>query len=112
MTVPRFSALGNCAVLRCPRCRGDFDHLHQGRVEVFERREDAERVCRTTVDRKTTDLDYLPNDESGNPSSRRQGLRIHFECEGCGDGLILNIGQHKGQTLVDWTIGPPSEGWS
>lgn len=63
-------------------------------------------VSRVTVNGTIAAQDYLPNALSGNPSARRDGLRVHFWCEFCGDGLTLNIAQHKGVTLLDWTIGP------
>jgi hypothetical protein len=89
--------------LECPRCRKDWFYLHHGLVEVFERGEDAEHVNRTTIEGRLTTVDYVPNRGSGNPSSRRHGLRIYFSCEDCGDGLILNIAQHKGATFLEWS---------
>ena len=61
------------AVLHCPVCEGEW--LHHGRVEVFERpREDAQDGLQVTVQglqvQITTDL-------TGNPSARRDGLRLY-----------------------------------
>jgi hypothetical protein len=99
------------SALYCPRCADGSDYLHHGRVEVFERPEDADYVTRTVVDGKITAVDYMPNAGSGNPSSRRHGRRIHFWCEYCGDGLILDLAQHKGKTLTEWAISPASAVW-
>jgi hypothetical protein len=59
-------------VLACPRCGKAY--LHHERVEVFSRLEDASHVSKTTVEGKISCLDYLPNNGSGNPSARRDGL--------------------------------------
>jgi hypothetical protein len=111
MTAPRLTPFSDSAILRCPRCRHDFDHLHHERVEVFERREDAEFINKTAVAGKFTSCGYRPNEGSGNPSSRRNGILIHFYCESCGDGLVLAIAQHKGSTVLSWAIRPPSACW-
>ena len=88
-------------MLNCPICHGD--NLHQGRVTVYERNEDAEQVLRTIVaDRGHLSRDFVANSSSGNPSARRHGLAIQFECEGCGDIGELTIEQHKGSTYLAW----------
>jgi hypothetical protein len=97
-------------VLQCPRGCAYGSNLHHGKVEVFYRTEDDERVLVTAIDRRIVKADLVPNAGSGNPSSRRNGIRVHFWCELCGDGLIFNLAQHKGQTLLSWTIEPPSGG--
>ena len=86
-------------VLLCPSC--GFDHLHHGRVEVFEREgEDKEKGVHVLVDRGSAVIDQ---NMSGNPSSRRDGLRVEFGCEGCSAQLVLTIAQHKGQTYLEFT---------
>jgi predicted RNA-binding Zn-ribbon protein involved in translation (DUF1610 family) len=87
--------------LMCPNC-GD-GYLHQGIVEVYNRSESAEQVRCTVIDRGDVLSQLIPNDESNNPSTRRHGIVIHFECEHCGDtDFQLRIAQHKGFTLMDW----------
>ena len=84
-------------VLLCPHC--DFTYLHQGRVDVFERQEDATDGLHVSTDGRQVQVD---NDLADNPSRRRHGLRIYFSCEGCCAGPVLNIFQHKGQTFLRW----------
>lgn len=92
------------AVLKCPRCSGEF--MHQGRVTVFDRSEDAEYTAVTTVDCGLSATHLLPSGETDNPSSRRQGMSIAFECELCEGGIELTIAQHKGHTHVGWRYEP------
>jgi hypothetical protein len=105
--------MGTDAVLNCPRC--GFDYLHHREVEVFSRSEDAPTVRRVTVvgvtapggivgDCGPVTVEHIPEAGAGNPSGRRDGLVIHFECEGCGTGLMLNIAQHKGSTFMEWSF--------
>lgn len=87
--------------LLCPLCGGN--NLHHGAVTVFSRSEDDDNVRRTIVDRNSVTVRDMPNNVSGNPSSRRNGLRIGFECENCDTAeLSLDIWQHKGTTYVVW----------
>jgi hypothetical protein len=91
----------NLSNLLCPQCNEGY--LHQGMVEVYNRQEDAEQVRATIVDGSDVLSHTLPNEKSNNPSSRRTGVIIHFECEHCDDtDLKLRIAQHKGITLMDW----------
>jgi len=92
--------------LLCPNCGGN--NLHQDKVETFDRAEDEYGVqIRTTSCGGRTIID---RDMTMNPSPRRNGLRIHFECE---SGMteegkkstcapVLNIYQHKGTTYMRW----------
>jgi hypothetical protein len=85
-------------VLLCPSC--GFDHLHHGRIDVYEReKEDAEKGLHVSVERGSAVIDQ---NLSGNPSSRRDGLRIEFGCEGCSARLVLTIAQSKGQTWLEF----------
>ncbi len=91
----------NLSNLVCPSC--DEPYLHQGIVEVYNRHEDDDLVRCTVVDHGNVFSQTVPNKTSNNPSNRRQGLIIHFECEHCGDtDLQLRIAQHKGYTFMDW----------
>lgn len=99
--------------LRCPRCGGM--QMHQGKVTVFNRNEDDETTLVTTVGNFNSLTGLVPNDGSGNPSSRRQGLVIEFDCEGCSTGdpddvLELTIAQHKGSTEIGWRFTPRKVG--
>lgn len=83
--------------LVCPVCKGTY--LHQGKVEVFDCGEDMSGLClHTTSGDSNINVD---NDFSMNPSPRRQGLRVHFECEAACKP-VLNMLQHKGSTFMYW----------
>jgi hypothetical protein len=46
---------------------------------------------------------HMVADSPDNPSTRRHGLIIDFECETCSANPIqLRFAQHKGTTLVSW----------
>ena len=87
--------------LECPKCGGP--NLHHGDVTVFSRHEDEKSTTITTVescgDVLVTQMKSL---DCGNPSSRRDGLRIAFGCENCGEVQDLCIAQHKGTTFMHW----------
>lgn len=97
---------GYDAALECPNCGGL--NLHQVKIEVFDRSEDEYGAHIRTVagnGRTVTDRDMTMN-----PSARRDGLRIHFDCEsGMSEHAkkstcapVLNVYQHKGTTYVRW----------
>lgn len=90
--------------LLCPKCGGN--NLHQYTVHTFHRGEDEDKVINTSAYMDGTEVKVVPNDETDNPSSRRHGLTIEFECENChqtaGDSFRLNILQHKGCTYMVW----------
>lgn len=86
------------AVLNCP-C--GMNNLHQSKYEIFDRGEDSERVTKTVIENKDVFITDVSNQLSGNPSSRRHGMKIHFWCEG-GHDMVLNIYQHKGCTFMEW----------
>lgn len=89
------------APLLCPECGGR--NLHHGVVEVFNREgEDSDKGLHVTVsgrDWEDAHKDY-DQDLSLNPSSRRDGVLIHLECEGGCGPFVLQIAQHKGETLM------------
>lgn len=92
------------AELLCPNC--GFNYLHHDRVEIFERSEDATLGLLVTVaEGKVT----METSLSGNPSSRRNGLTVHFWCEGCKATPVLTIAQHKGNTIVNITHSEESD---
>jgi hypothetical protein len=88
------------AELACPRC-GETN-LHQGSVEIFNPREEDEPGYPITI--LQNDLIRGGNPQR-NPSSRRQGILIHFMCENCDnehETVCLGIWQHKGTTFTKW----------
>ena len=90
-------------VLSCPRCYGK--NLHQRAVDVFIRAAEDSAGGTAVTHRDAGFSAFLPM--SQNPSSRRDGIRIAFDCEACHledrwDPLFLTIVQHKGETLVEW----------
>jgi len=108
--------------LICPVC-GEAC-LRQGKIEVFWRRqEDARSQARLVTPAPVfgdlyegDELEVRPGQPHRDPSPRRHGLLIHFECECCGDlylngkgdlagnGWVLAIWQHKGATYVEWQL--------
>lgn len=97
---------GDCSNLLCPRCGSE--QLHHVVVEVFDRSEDEPTLIKTTANMgRGTSVAEVSSAGSGNPSSRRDGVRILFRCETCGDDPIyLNIAQHKGSTEISWLFEP------
>jgi hypothetical protein len=98
------------ANLLCPRCGNSYLH-HRG-VVAYDRSEDAETVLKTSVEVGKTTVQLVAQADSGNPSSRRDGLVIQFWCENCGGGddgssvIELTLAQHKGETEVAWRFTP------
>jgi hypothetical protein len=90
--------------LRCPNCGSDY--LHQGDVIVFRRGEDEPILRISRIEgQKAAESALIPSLSSDNPSARRQGLIIKFECEGCDAAPELLIAQHKGVEFVSWRWG-------
>lgn len=88
------------ADLLCPRCGSA--NLHHTGVTVYDRGEDRATVVETTVSGGKIKLDPVAHGAM-NPSGRRDGLAIRFDCEGCGEEPIeLTIAQHKGSTEIGW----------
>jgi hypothetical protein len=86
--------------LLCPAC-GD-NYLHHDKVEVFERcGEDSETGFHATIENMRIEID---RDMAGNPSQRRDGMKIEFYCEGCEKRSVLKIVQHKGITYQDHAV--------
>lgn len=87
------------ANLQCPACGGDY--LHHHKVEVFDRKPDAEVGLHVVVEGEGATVD---TDIQGNPSSRRHGLMIHFWCETCDNRSVLSVVQHKGTTFLSLDV--------
>lgn len=84
------------AELVCPGCGSNY--LHHGKVEIFDRSEDQSDGLHVVVGDQDVRIDKVM---TGNPSTRRHGLKIHMDCEQCKCEPVLIIYQHKGQTYVD-----------
>ena len=97
------------SMIVCPHCGNDY--MHQGRVRIYER-DSEDSVTGLYVD--TARMLFIDkHDMAQNPSRRRQGIRVDFECECCsyfsGDNkdqpstiFELCIIQNKGNTYLFW----------
>lgn len=85
----------NGFLLCCPKCESYYTH-HE-KIEVFNRSEDEKQGLHVVVE---NDKVLQGNDITDNPSTRRQGILVHFYCEMCKKLSSLSIIQHKGQTLL------------
>lgn len=83
-------------LLMCPHCGQIF--LHQYKTEIFDRKEDDIEGLHVITDTEKGII--IKKDLEGNPSKRRDGLRVHFFCEICSASSALEIYQHKGQTFI------------
>ena len=96
-------------------CKCGSEYLHQRNVTIFHRGEDGDSVTVIAQDGDKVETSKFPNDDTCNPSPRRHGLIIEFECESCSqlwgdDGEAPKIGelqrlaifQHKGNTFMEW----------
>ena len=105
------SGFGN--PLCCPSC-GFAGGMHHGVVEVWDRMEDRMkgtylRSRSPLIVNTAASVDHVSTrgseGSSRNPSMRRSGIIITFECEMCpAKKFELKIAQHKGATLLDWDI--------
>lgn len=83
--------------LRCPVC--DFDYLHQKWAKViFRDNEDKDGILVSAERKKIATERVLDKDIPG----RRDVIYIDFWCEGCHKHSILEIMQHKGNTIIKW----------
>jgi transcription elongation factor Elf1 len=102
--------------LLCPLCGGN--NLHQCAVHVWQREEDSETGTYTCANNAASNVQF-DADMGGNPSRRRSGLTIEFECESCNGApppfqnpadsstkSYLHIVQHKGTTYLSWNKPP------
>jgi len=87
--------INNNDELLCPVC--GFHFIHHGRIEIFNRaKEDAHSGICAKIDEISC---LVGTSMEGNPSNRRNGIRINLEGE-CGHKVDIIISQHKGQTLI------------
>lgn len=94
------SSIGYGRELICPRCAAAY--LHSGRVTVYDRGEDEKVTSVSIVGCGLTATHLMASRDAGNPSMRRHGIAIAFECEGCEGPLELTFAQHKGTTYLAW----------
>ncbi len=98
MTAPIIDGL-----LSCPKCEGDgCGYLHQGSVDIYERRVDSDTTLHTKTVRNQTITTLIEGPCVNNPSYHRHGMSITFSCETCGENYSLKIYQHKRRTFVCW----------
>lgn len=83
--------------LECPSCGSRY--LSHKKIKIFERKEDEELGLHIEVEGMSVSADQ---DLFGNPSSRRNGLMIQFQCEECGGDPVMLISQHKGNTVINF----------
>ena len=97
--------------LRCPQCSENY--LHHRNTTIFERSEDDKLTTVIAQSEHEAQVSRFPSADTCNPSDRRNGIIIEFECEHChydyGDAspeltnrFRLAIIQHKGNTFVEW----------
>ena len=85
--------------VKCIHCECKL--LHQFKVEVFFRKEDNINGLHAIIDESGIEKNIKKNNQVYNPSSRRNGIIIHFYCEHCKKVSLLHIVQHKGCTYID-----------
>ena len=85
--------------LLCPACQGSY--LHHGTVIVYDRASEDAPSYAIVVDREGALLTEGA-EATRNPSSRRHGVAIRFECENCDTVSELTLAQHKGCTHLEW----------
>lgn len=102
--------IGDIGALVCPDCGEQY--LHHGDVTIFQRGEDDDFTTVIAQSGTHAEVSDFPSADTCNPSWRRHGMIIEFECEFCHhDGKEepnakplhrLAILQHKGNTFVEW----------
>ena len=95
--------------LCCAGC-GEAYGLHSQSVEVWAREEDADTGLHVEIG----SVGLAPYSSTkpnlgGNPSSRRQGIEVHFICENCPAITVLTIAQHKGNEYVTYEVHPTKQ---
>lgn len=101
-------------ILKCPKCGGE--HLHHTKVELFNRKEDSSKglYIESLVEEKPNEKNFSVGNSldklkietilpKGNPSIRRSGISIFFFCENCDAKPRLDIAQHKGNTILNFS---------
>lgn len=103
--------------LVCAHCGGE--NIHHDQVEVYCRQEEdstAGAHVEIGFGHKHADkldaiaMTFDTNAAIGNPSERRDGVRILFWCEGCEGISELEIFQHKGWSGIRMVAGDLKNG--
>lgn len=84
----------------CPQCGESFD-MHPISIESWFRKEDSCEGNYSACSHKFAYGDHYGSLPPGNPSGRRDGIQIVFQCL-CGVISRLFIFQHKGTTYFQW----------
>lgn len=96
---------GDGGTILCPHCGDQYVHLVT--VEIFSRtHEDAEHGTHLTIPLNDpfagSALPFgVDADIHSNPSSRRSGVVLHFQCEYECPDFSLSLAQNKGFTICD-----------
>ena len=86
-------------ILTCPACGGN--NLHHHAVGIYNRnKEDSPTGTFVGVTYHNVVRSTYVDGNDGNPSLRRNGIRVWLNCENCADITTLDIAQHKGETHV------------
>lgn len=88
--------------LLCAGC--GFEYTHCESVESFEQSDEDFNKNGVHVTVKGYANISVDCDMSGNPSYRRDGVKLTFWCEGCNKKSILTVAQHKGNTFVEYVV--------
>jgi hypothetical protein len=100
----KLEPFGTQDVLLCPACN-ESSYVTVTHVTVYNRKEDAQTGLVASIDCLEQTMVTSTDGFLGNPSARRHGLTMTVFCENCHTKSSLRVAQHKGQTLLDWTIG-------
>jgi len=99
VTTMKIDVRGSEAVLLCPKC--DFSYIKITKTELFNRKaEDDLSGLHVSIEGISLRVD---DSLIGNPSDRRSGMYIYFECENCPEVSRLSLSQHKGETFLSFT---------
>lgn len=94
------------ACVKCPVCNEARD-MHQRAYEVYARKKEdgpATRVSINNADCQATGEFVLNSEETAEAPSRRDSIAIQFICSECNSLPVLHIRQHKGSTLMWFTV--------
>ena len=86
---------GASSIIACPRCGCEEMHLQNMRTWLRGEDEDIPGLS------LEMDGSVRPIIGAANPSARREGMTLEFECE-AGCCSQLTIWQHKGPTFIQW----------
>lgn len=94
-----FMKINNQNELLCAACGYNYTHLIS--IEAFERAEDAVSGLHVIIEGQSAITNTALD---GNPSDRRDAVRLTYSCEGCDKLTVISFIQHKGNTFVEYGI--------